>query len=810
MKKVWVSLLTILLACALLTSAVFAEGEGFGAESWEYSEQVETVVEEVEEFELGEDAAMVYDDAELTDEADDEAAFEEATDAVPEETADSEPEPVPVVEEMTDAVDAALASNNSQPSEDFDIYDGLLYGYHGNGGRVVIPNTVTSIASFAFNPLGPVDSEGNGEVYDNTTITSVVIPSSVTEIQDCAFFSCINLKSVTISSGVQYLGEEAFYNCSSLTSVSIPDSVKTVDAEAFCQCKSLVSAKLSANMTEIPNSMFEDCTSLKSINIPKNIKRIGWYAFDGCTSLQSVSIADGVTEICGSAFNECKSLVSIRIPGSVKKFSVKTDEGKYEAIFWKSGLRSAIFEDGVTEIPRSMFYDCANLTGVGFPASLTAIQDYAFANCTGLKSMIIPKTVTSIADTAFNGHASGFKIMATCNSAAHKYAKARGICGTISGHTSVSIPAVAATCTQTGLTQGSKCSVCGEILTAQKTVAALGHKTVNTTGKAATCTATGLTQGTRCILCGEWIKPQATIPATGHKPATVKGYAATYTSAGLSDGAKCSVCGTWTKAQTAIPRKVYPGSVLAKKGKNGTITVNIGERFYLTPQFAANANTTVKGYKSSKKSIAAVDGNGLVTPKKAGKATITVTTNDKKKKATVVVKVVDPYKPTGISITNGKKVTLEMGKTLKLGAKMKPDTAQSNLTWKSSKKSVATVDGSGLVTPHKEGTAKITVTTRNKKKATITVKVVDPTKPTGISITNGKTVTLKVGETLKLGAKLKPDTAQSELTWKSSNKKIATVDATGTVKALKKGKVKITVTTKKNKKKATITVKVVP
>ena len=295
-----------------------------------------------------------------------------------------------------------------------------------------------------------------------------------------------------------------------------------------------------------------------------------------------------------------------------------------------------------------------------------------------------------------------------------------------------------------------------------------------------------------------------------HTPVTVKGYTATYVKDGLTDGTKCSVCGTTIRAQTTIPRKVYPGSNLGKTGKNGTITVNLGEQFTLTPEFAASAGLTVKGYKSSKKKVAAVDGSGIVTAKAEGKATITVTTNNKKKKATVVVKVVDPYKPTGVSITNGKKVTLEMGKTLKLGTQLKPSTAQSNLTWKSGKKKVATVDGNGLVTPHKEGTAKITVTTRNKKKATITVKVVDPYKPTGISITNGRTVTLKVGETLKLGAQLKPTTAQSELTWKSANKKIATVDATGTVKALKKGKVKITVTTKKNKKKTTITVKVVP
>ena len=378
-------------------------------------------------------------------------------------------------------------------------------------------------------------------------------------------------------------------------------------------------------------------------------------------------------------------------------------------------------------------------------------------------------------------------------------------------HTPVTVKGKAATCTATGLTDGTKCSVCGVALTAQKTIPKKDHTPVTVKGKAATCTATGLTDGTKCSACGTWIKAQQTIARKAHTPTTVKGYAATYVKAGLSDGSKCSVCGTTLTAQKTIARKTYPGSVLAKKGKNGTITVNLGEQFLLTPAFATSAGLTVKGYKSSKKKVAVVDGSGIVTAKAEGKTTITVTTNNKKKKATVVVKVVDPYKPTGVSITNGKKVTLEMGKTLKLGTKLKPDTAQSNLTFKSSKKSVATVDGSGLVKPVKEGTVKITVTTRNKKKATITVKVVDPFKPTGISITNGKTVTIKVGETLKLGTQLKPTTAQSELTWKSANKKIATVDATGTVKALKKGKVKITVTSKKNKKvKATITIKVEP
>ncbi len=292
------------------------------------------------------------------------------------------------------------------------------------------------------------------------------------------------------------------------------------------------------------------------------------------------------------------------------------------------------------------------------------------------------------------------------------------------GHKPVAV-GYAATCAKAGLTDGVKCSVCDAWITPSETIPATGKHSFGAwkTTKAPTCTATG-TQSRSCSVCNK-VETQ-TLAKLAHKPTTVKGYAATYAKAGLTDGVKCSVCGTWITPQTAIPRKTYPGSVLSRKGKNGTITVNVGEAFYLTPQFATNAKTKVKRYKSSKKGVATVDKtSGLVVPKKEGKATITVTTKKKKVKATVTIKVVDPYKPKGVSITSGKTVTLKVGQTLKLGAALQPTNARTTLTWKSSKKKVASVNKTtGEVTAKKKGKTKITVTTKNNKKATITVKVV--------------------------------------------------------------------------------------
>ena len=238
----------------------------------------------------------------------------------------------------------------------------------------------------------------------------------------------------------------------------------------------------------------------------------------------------------------------------------------------------------------------------------------------------------------------------------------------------------------------------------------------------------------------------------------------------------------------------------------GTVTVYLNTTLQITATVTPEAPVT---WKSNKNSIASVE-NGLVTPHKEGKVVITAKAGGKTAKVTI--KVVDPTKPTKLALSEGKKVTLDIDKMLKLTPVFTPDTASSDLTFKTSKKSVATVEN-GVVIPHKEGTAKITVTTtKNKKaKATITVKVVDPYKPTKLAIKEGKKQTLYAEDTLQLTVTPTPSTAKPEYTFKSSKSSVASVDASGKITAHKKGTAKITVTSTRNKKaKATITITVKP
>lgn len=122
------------------------------------------------------------------------------------------------------------------------------------------------------------------------------------------------------------------------------------------------------------------------------------------------------------------------------------------------------------------------------------------------------------------------------------------------GHTEEPIGAATApTCTAAGLTAGSRCSICGLVLTPQQPVPPLGHTEAVYEAVAATCTEPGLTSGTYCSVCHTVIKAQETIPALGHTESTREAVAATCTEPGLTSGTYCSVCHAVIKAQETIP-----------------------------------------------------------------------------------------------------------------------------------------------------------------------------------------------------------------------------------------------------------------
>lgn len=142
-------------------------------------------------------------------------------------------------------------------AEDFIIQNGVLTGYIGPGGSVIIPDGVDAIGDEVFSHC--------------TSLTSVTIPGSVTEIGFEAFYACTNLTNVTISNGVSTIGHSAFALCTSLASINIPDSVTQIDQYAFWACSSLTKVTVGNGLLSIGYKAFADCTSLNNIAIPAGV-----------------------------------------------------------------------------------------------------------------------------------------------------------------------------------------------------------------------------------------------------------------------------------------------------------------------------------------------------------------------------------------------------------------------------------------------------------------------------------------------------------------------------------------------------------
>ena len=265
-----------------------------------------------------------------------------------------------------------------------------------------------------------------------------------------------------------------------------------------------------------------------------------------------------------------------------------------------------------------------------------------------------------------------------------------------------------------------------------------------------------------------------------------------------ADGASLLVFDTTAGTTYTITKKASANVPVTGVTVTGANTATAGDTVTLTATVApANATDKSVTWSTSDAAVATVNANGVVTTKKAGKVTITATSNgDKTKFGSIEITVSAATVPvTSVTVAGDAAMTVDGEQTLT--ATVAPATAtDKTVTWKSSDATVATVDANGKVVAKKAGEVTITATAGGVS-GTLKITVSDKA-PTVIPV-QSVTVTgkqeLVEGASTTLTATVAPaDATDKTVTWKSSDESVATVDKDGVVTAKKAGTVTITAT----------------
>jgi hypothetical protein len=284
---------------------------------------------------------------------------------------------------------SSLSTSVAQASETFACGENATYtitdGVVGSGsactGAVILSSKAIKIGPFAFS---------------GSQLTSLTIPTSVTEIQYDAFYSMGALATLNIPSSVATIASDSFIY-SPLASITV-DSAN----QNFTSVDGVLYNKSKNTLLSIPSKK-----NISGWSIPSGVTTIGSYAFHNLDSLTTLQIPEGVTKLNAEAVSSCINLTAISIPstldsidnagalgwsGQVNSISVATGNPSYSAV------DGVLFNKAKTILWR--FPEAKVLTSFVIPSTVQTIQYGAFANNQYLKSLTIGDGVKTISSAA--------------------------------------------------------------------------------------------------------------------------------------------------------------------------------------------------------------------------------------------------------------------------------------------------------------------------------------------------------------------------------------------------------------------------
>jgi hypothetical protein len=255
---------------------------------------------------------------------------------------------------MIDARDFKTMRDEMPELNDIDLNDVTIASYTGPDGTdgtnyVIYP--ADGVPNFAFyNPNMPQNKAG---------LSSIILPSSVISIGDCAFKNREGLATINIPASVSSIGKKAFINFQGFINVDVNNN-------KYSSSEGILFNKTQTELIQCPTSKNGSC------RIPDTVTSIGEYAFMNCIGLSDVLISSSVNSIGEGAFFHCVGLTSI------------------------DGLSS------VSTIGIYAFSECSKLISVPIPSSIISIGSCTFFSCSGLRSIYIYRKSPLGLNNSFN------------------------------------------------------------------------------------------------------------------------------------------------------------------------------------------------------------------------------------------------------------------------------------------------------------------------------------------------------------------------------------------------------------------------
>ena len=343
-------------------------------------------------------------------------------------------------------VTASAATYDSDPNDFKYSYNygstlANIYGYTGNSEYVKIPSkingyTITGINTQAFK--------------NNKKLKGIIIPDTVTYVEDSLFSGCVSLTDVDLGKGITVITNGMFYNCKNLESLTIPEQIErfydrysytgnssdkpfegcvnlkniyfkakdiswvgglslpsltnivigsTVESlpdRAFSGYKYLENVTFENGLLLLPNECFKNCTGLKSITLPDSMMSVGKSAFENCYNIKSVTFSENLNTIADSAFKGCSSIENLSFNKNLREIG----NNAFEEC---SSVKNVTFNDSLNTIGESAFANCSSVEKVDLPESVSSLGTYAFAGCEGVKSVTLSSKLNYVNDGVFSG-----------------------------------------------------------------------------------------------------------------------------------------------------------------------------------------------------------------------------------------------------------------------------------------------------------------------------------------------------------------------------------------------------------------------